>query len=199
MAKCSLYTCAGENLSRQLKECSAKVYEGIIGDVIGESLHPGGVDVAAKVAEVAKINNASTVLDLASGKGASVRFMAENFGCNVIGMDLSSRLIKTFKRNSVKSFLGETAFVVGDGEFMPYVDSCFDVVMCECAFNLFPDKKGVLSEISRVLKDGGFLLTDIVLRRSLPEDLKTELTFALCIAGAETLGGSMNCLNRQVL
>ncbi|MCS7114478.1 MAG: methyltransferase domain-containing protein [Nitrososphaerota archaeon] len=179
-----------------LKEYSTKIYEGILGDVIGDVLHAGELDLTAKVAEVAKIDSRSTVLDLASGKGVSAGFLAENFGCNIVGLDLSTSLIKSFKRGSTKSpFLEKTEFTIGDAEAIPYIDSCFDVVMCECAFNLFPDKGKVLREIYRVLRGGGrFVLTDIVLKKDLPAKLNTQLTFALCVAGAVTLQGLRDLL-----
>lgn len=175
-------------MSSQLRECSVRTYEGIIGDIIGDVLHPGGLNLTAKVAEIAKIDEASTVLDLASGKGSTAKFLAENFGCNVVGLDLSANLIKVFKKGSTGSIFPRIEFTIGDAEAMPYTDSCFDIVVCECAFNLFQNKRRVLSEIYRVLKGGGrFALTDIVLKKVLPAELKTKLTFALCVAGAETL------------
>jgi len=175
-------------LSNRLKVCSTKIYEGVIGDVIGNVLHPSGLDLTARAAELAKINGNSTVLDLAFGKGASVRFLVEKFGCSAVGLDLSAKLAKIFKRSSSRSIFEKVELTVGDAEAMPYINSCFDVVMCECSFNLFPDKMKTLSEIHRVLRSGGtFALTDIVLKKNLPVELRTNLTFALCVAGAMTL------------
>jgi hypothetical protein len=176
-------------LSRELKKFSAKIYGEVIRDVIGDSLHPGGLDLTARVAEVAKISKDCKVLDIACGRGASVRFIAKNFECNVIGIDLSAKLIQILKGGIAKeSFLERTEFAIGDAELVPCINSCFDVVICESALSLFPDKRKVLSEVHRVLKSGGRIVaTNIVLKRDIPAELKRKLTFALCIAGAETL------------
>jgi len=175
-------------LSRGLK-FSTETYESVITDVIGDSLHPGGLGLTARVAEVAKVSNNCKVLDLACGKGTSVRFMAEDLECDVIGMDLSAKLIQKVKGGIAKApFLERTEFVMGDAELMPCINSYFDVVICESALSLFLDKRKVLSEIHRVLKSGGrFVATNIVLKGDMPVELKTKLTFALCIAGSETL------------
>ncbi|MEM2393552.1 MAG: methyltransferase domain-containing protein [Candidatus Bathyarchaeia archaeon] len=188
MVKFTVKLAWGKTLSNQLRECSINIYEGIVGDFIGDVLHPGGLNLTAKMAEIAKIDGASTVLDLASGKGSTAKFLAENFGCNVVGLDLSANLVKVFNKGSAGLIFPKIEFTIGDAEAMPYIDSCFDVVMCECAFNLFQNKRRVLGEIYRVLKCGGrFALADIVLKKDMPAELKTKLTFALCVAGAETL------------
>lgn len=176
-------------MSRELKKFSTKIYEESIRDIIGDHLHPGGLDLTARVVELAKISKDCKVLDLACGKGASVRFIAENLECDVIGMDLSAKLIQILKGGIAREpFLERTEFAIGDAELMPCINSCFDVVICESALSLFPDKRKVLSEIHRVLKSGGrFVATNMVLKGDIPAELKTKLTFALCIAGAETL------------
>jgi SAM-dependent methyltransferase len=174
-------------LAGELKEVSVKLYEEIIRDVIGDSLHPGGLDLTKRVVEVARIRMGK-VLDIACGAGASVRFIAESFGCEVIGVDLSAKLIEIARDTAKKPFIGGAEFIIGDAESLPFINSCFDAVICESALSLFLDKSKFLREIYRILKSGGRLVaTNIVLKKNMPAELKRGLEFALCIAGAETL------------
>lgn len=185
-------------MSRELKKFSTKIYEEFIRDIIGDHLHPGGLDLTARVAELAKISKDCKVLDIACGTGASVRFIAENLECDVIGIDLSAKLIQILKGGIIKgSFLERTEFAIGDAELVPCINSCFDVAICESALSLFPSKRKVFSEVYRVLKSGGrFVATNMVLKGDIPAELKRKLTFALCIAGAETLEGFYELFER---
>jgi len=157
-------------------------------DIIGDSLHPGELGLTKRVIEIARISKGK-VLDIACGLGTSARFIIENYICDVVGIDLSAKLIKMAKKGVAKEpFTGRAEFVIGDAEFLPYIDSCFDVVICESGLSLFSDKSKALREIYRILKSGGrFVATNMVLKRDIPAELRNTLTFALCIAGAETL------------
>jgi len=127
------------------------------------------------------------VLDVASGKGVSAMFFAKRFGCEVIGIDLSRVMIqKATKLVKAKGLSERVVFEVGDAEMLPFKTQMFDAVTCECALCLFPDKKSALSEMYRVLKAGGKLaITDVTLDRT-PSELRNELSFCSCLAGAES-------------
>lgn len=176
-----------EGSLNHLRKFLTQIYEDTICRIYGDRLHPDGLNLTQRIGELANITRESTVLDVASGTGATALSIAKNFECSVVGIDLSKKLVKKSKSKISWSFIYEKLeFLTGDAETLPFKDSSFNVVLCECAFNLFPDKKRVLGEIYRVLKSGGkFLLADFVLKRELSEHQRNEFSFAFCIAGAE--------------
>ena len=172
-----------------IKEVAAKAYESNLFDnILGDFLHPGGLKLTAKAAEVAQINPASLVLDIASGRGASALFLSQQYGCQMVGIDLSLKSVSLAQTKA--QGLKRVEFIAGDVESLPFKDSLFDVVMSECSFSLLPNKQVAASEIWRVLKPGGKLvITDVFLRHPISQELKTQALFAACIAEAETVEG----------
>jgi len=65
-------------------------------------------------------------------------------------------------------------------------DASVDIVISNCVINLSPDKPRVFREAFRVLKPGGRLVvSDIVLERRLPAELKSDKgLYTACISGA---------------
>jgi len=188
-----------KNASEPVKIFSTKFYEEAVCTIYGGSLHPGGLEVTLRIGELAGVNEDSLVLDVASGKGDSALTISKNFGCKVIGVDLSKKFVKESRTKASGGRARENLeFLVGDAEFLPFKGSFFDVVLCECAFNLFPDKKKVLREVRQVLKPGGKLvLADFLLERKLHKQEKNDLTFALCLANAETLEILLELLKQE--
>jgi arsenite methyltransferase len=177
---------------KETKQFSARTYESpLFNNILGDTLHPGGLKLTARVAELAQIDKGSRVLDIACGKGITACFLAQRYGCHVAGIDLSTELI-SLARDKVQSegLLEEVDLLLGDGECLPYRDSLFDTVISECSFSLLPNKEAAALEIMRVLKPGRKLvMTDVFLRGQVSEELRTKASFASCIAGAKTLEG----------
>jgi ubiquinone/menaquinone biosynthesis C-methylase UbiE len=132
------------------------------------------------MAELLGINESWQALDIACGRGTTASFLFQEYGCHVVGMDLSRKLISMAQ--------DKADFVIGDAGSLPFVDSAFDAVISECSFSLLPDKEGAASEIERVLRAGGKLaITDVFLREEVPQRLRSHAAFAACIAGAMKL------------
>ena len=66
--------------------------------------------------------------------------------------------------SSVSSYIGldiapdSNVDVAGDGQALPFMDSCFDTVLCNEVLEHVPEPSLLMAEISRALKPGGFLL-----------------------------------------
>ncbi|MFQ6085231.1 MAG: class I SAM-dependent methyltransferase [Candidatus Bathyarchaeia archaeon] len=153
--------------------------------------HPGGFKLTDKLAEEAGIRKGSKVLDIASGKGATAIHLAEKFGCEVVGIDLSEKMVQKAKEEATERGLqGSVKFWKADAENLPFGDGTFDAVLSECSVCLFPNKEKAISEMARVVRPGGKVaITDVVLKGRLPDQFKTEIFHAMCIAGAETYDG----------
>jgi arsenite methyltransferase len=182
-----------------IKEEAVKLYESCVSDqLLGETLRPGGLKLTARVAEVAGISKNYLVLDIACGKGTTAFFLAREYGCRVIGIDLSDKMIASCRaRAEEKEVTGRVNFLLGDGENLPLRDSSFDTVISECSFSLLPNKEMAAREIRRVLKSGGKLvMTDIILRGEVSKALRSQVSFACCLAGAWRVEEYINLFER---
>jgi arsenite methyltransferase len=154
--------------------------------LIGDSMHPGGVELTERLGDLLELGPGSRVLDVAAGRGISALALARRFGCHVVGIDLSSANVLAARKQAAHTgFARATSFEVADAEALPFAGREFDAVICECAFCTFPDKPRAASEMARVTRPGGRLgLSDLVRRGELPGELQTLAGWAACIADA---------------
>ena len=101
------------------------------------------------------------LVDVGCGRGAGLKFLHRKYHFDKsIGVDFSCKNIQFCKKHNG---LPGIQFVFGDGEKLALDDSSVDVVICVESSHCFGNLKGVLSEVSRVLKPKGvFLLADFV-------------------------------------
>jgi arsenite methyltransferase len=138
--------------------------------------------------QYAQISAGDTVVDLGSGAGNDcfvARSLVGEKG-RVFGIDMTEAMIARAKANAQKLGFGNVEFRLGDIDNMPVDDDTADVVVSNCVMNLVPDKRKAFSETYRILKPGGhFSISDIVLKGTLPEELRDEVAlYAGCVAGA---------------
>ena len=67
-----------------------------------EILHPGRLEITRELAELCHIGKDTSVLDVASGTGESAFYLAQNFGCRVIGIDISDYMIVRAKKKAIE-------------------------------------------------------------------------------------------------
>lgn len=128
-----------------------------------------------------------TVLDLGSGGGIDVFLAARQVGPAgfVIGVDMTPEMLALAREGAHRNGYSNVDFREGRLEALPVDDDSIDAVTSNCVINLVPDKRTVFAEIARVLRPGGRLVvSDLVLERSLPEELVRELGAGSCIATA---------------
>ena len=168
--------------------CCAAFYEqDWVQAVLGDSFHPGGADLSARLVRGLHLPPKSRVLDVACGIGTTARLMAREFGLDVVGLDASAANVA-----KAESLLrGEmAAFVTGDAAALPFPDDSFDAVVCECAVSTFADQARVVAEFARVLKPGGVVgITDMVIEGELPEDIAGVIAPWTCLAAARSVIG----------
>ena len=176
--------------STSVKQCCAQLYESDLAKILlGDSFHPGGLRLTERLGELLHITPASRGLDVASGKGTSALFLAERFGCHVVGTDYSSQNVaQANELAAVKGLASRVHFDRGDAERLPFPDASFDAVLCECAFCTFPDKSAAAHEFARVLRPKGFVgLSDLTRGPVLPKELDSLLAWIACIADAQSV------------
>jgi ubiquinone/menaquinone biosynthesis C-methylase UbiE len=173
--------------SENVKSCCTKFYENdLISSVLGDNFHPGGEKITQILGEKLGLNEDSLVLDIACGPGASAIILSRLFGCKVIGIDLSEKNLNKAREFSRSLDLSDKLeFKLADAENLDFIDETFDAVVCECALCTFPNKKKSVSEMYRVLKNGGRVgITDVILEGELPPSFNDMLSYVLCISGA---------------
>lgn len=171
-----------------LKACCAAAYgHDAVALILGPSYHPGGLELTRRLASALELRGGERVLDVASGPGTTALFLAEEFGVEVDGIDLSVDSVNRARSAAAEKGLGERVrFVEGDAERLPFPDESFDAVLCECALCTFPDKARAASELARVLRPRGRLgITDVTLDRTrLDPELASLAGWVACLADA---------------
>jgi arsenite methyltransferase len=171
----------------EIKACCAAVYESDWARLLlGDSFHPGGLVLTERLGTMLELAPGQRVLDAAAGAGSSAIYLAQQFDCQVVGLDYGREAVATAKAAALEAGLaGKVHFEQGDAERLPFPDNYFDAVIIECAFCTFPDKSTAAGELARVLKPGGRLgLSDLTRSGPLPPELDTLLAWVACIADA---------------
>lgn len=120
-------------------------------------LHPGGLKATQLLAELCLIKENSKVLDLACGKGTSAVYLAKKYGCQVVGLDIDSKMIETGKKLArLHGVQDKVSFLPGDALSIPFADQEFDLVIAQSMLILIQEQKRVIAEALRVTRVGGF-------------------------------------------
>jgi len=180
-----------------VKQCCARLYGSDFARMLlGESFHPGGVRLTERLGTLLGLTAECRVLDVASGQGTSAFYLAERFGCTVLGIDYSSASVELASAAAAaRGVDGRVRFQAGDAEGLAVADGSFDAVLCECAFCTFPDKAAAAREFARVLRSGGGVgLSDLTRGPHLPAELEGLLAWVACIADAQPAAGYVEYL-----
>ncbi len=108
-----------------------------------------------QLVQLLRIAPGDRVLDLASGTG-EVAFRAARAGAIVTAIDLAEPMIEKARRRATEEGLDVT-FHLGDVEYLPYEDDCFDVLASAFGLVFAPDHANVASELARVSCGGARL------------------------------------------
>lgn len=136
---------------------------------------------------LASLKGGETVIDLGAGGGFDCFLAAKKVGENgkVIGVDMTPEMLDKARENARKGRYENVEFRLGEIENLPIADNTADVIISNCVINLTPNKKKVFQEALRVLKPRGRLMvSDLVLMKELPSEIKRVLDPTSCVAGA---------------
>jgi demethylmenaquinone methyltransferase/2-methoxy-6-polyprenyl-1,4-benzoquinol methylase len=92
-------------------------------------------------------------LDLACGTG-DIAFALADRGADVVGLDITHRMLQLAKTKRMNA-----RFVTGDMLALPFHDEAFDLVTTGYGLRNVTDLPGAISEVRRVLRPGGVLLS----------------------------------------
>ncbi len=121
-----------------------------------------------KLVGFAGVKEGQNVLDVASGKGASLFVSAEKVGENgkVIGIDIAEGMVRETNLEIQRRALKNAEAMVMDAENLEFINETFDHILCGFGVFFFPDYKIAFNEFMRVLKEGGRFSFTTFLRKS---------------------------------
>jgi ubiquinone/menaquinone biosynthesis C-methylase UbiE len=110
-----------------------------------------------KLVEITKIPKKAKVLDVASGRGASLFPSSKKVGVNgsVIGIDISEGMVQKTTEEIIKSGISNIKMMQMDAENLKFQDNTFDAAFYGFCIFFFPQYNVALNECLRVLKPNG--------------------------------------------
>ena len=171
--------------------CCAQFYEQDWVQVLfGESFHPGGPDLSARLVHSLNLPTGSHVLDVACGIGTTALMMARQFGLDSVGIDVSKTNLEKATLASAQAPPVLVEFLDRSADSLSFPNASFDAIVCECALSTFNDQPRVVHEFARVLKPGAVVgITDMVIEGDLPKDITQHIAPWTCMAEARTVAG----------
>jgi ubiquinone/menaquinone biosynthesis C-methylase UbiE len=167
--------------------------------LMSEHIHPGGVEDTKVLAEKAGIKKGIKLLDVGCALGGPARFLAQNHGCHVTGLDATdSMLEEASKRIKSAGLEGLIELKLGNALAMPFEDGTFDIVWGQDAWCYISDKERLIKECARVIKPQGILAFTDWLETDRFDSTEKEMLFAvLTMPNMKTLTAYASLLEKN--
>lgn len=129
-----------------------------------DHFHTAGALATARIAELLAPSPTDTVLDAGAGLGGPARYLADRFGCRVIGVDLTPLFVEAGRLlNRRTGFEDRVDLRVGDITNLDLADASVDHAWTQHVAMNIADRPTLYREIRRVLKAGGrFAIFDVI-------------------------------------
>jgi SAM-dependent methyltransferase len=115
--------------------------------------------IAAAVERLGAPGPGDTVLDLGCGLGGPGRFVADRFGCRVVGIDLLEVRVETARSLAeMTRCTDRVEYRAADATALPFRDGSFAQVWMLDASIHVRDKRALFREVARVLRSSGLLV-----------------------------------------
>jgi demethylmenaquinone methyltransferase/2-methoxy-6-polyprenyl-1,4-benzoquinol methylase len=119
-----------------------------------------GESMRTFLAETARLDSASTVLDICTGTGSSALRMARTAGARVIGVDSSEGMLRQARRKGLQEHGKAPFWLQADVRALPIASRSVDRVTCAYALYELSGiaREQTLREVVRVLRPGGMFV-----------------------------------------
>ena len=150
-------------------------------------LHPGGLHATKLLAEKCKISSDMIILDAGCGSGLSDIFIANKYGCRIVGIDIETETLLKAQAEAVSNGLGDrVVFRVGNANNLPFQDQIFDGAIFQAAL-IFTNKTEALQSVYHKVRSGGFLgVIELAWKKPPLEKIVTKVRETLCAAAVNT-------------
>jgi len=161
--------------------------------VTGETVRPGGYELTQRAIAFCSLWETAKILDVACGTGASVQWLREKQGFQVVGLDLSELMLLVGHQRCP-----DLPLVQGESRSLPIASEQLDAILVECSLSLMPDLASVLGELNRVMCPSGYLIaSDVFLRNPQAAGLLRSLPVECCLKGAKSQAEMLGILQSQ--
>ena len=111
----------------------------------------------ARLVELADVHIGETVIDVASGRGASLIPAARAVGPTgrVLGVDLATTMVERLQGDLARLGLDHASARIGDAQRLDVDDGAFDVALCGFTLMLLPKPDRAVTELARATRPGG--------------------------------------------
>lgn len=117
-----------------------------------DQLHVRGAEATVELAGLAALRAGERVLDVGSGLGGPARFLAERFGVDVTGADVTAAFVERAEELTRDAGLSDRVrFVHADATALPFADGAFDVGWTQHAAMNIRDKAALYAELRRTV------------------------------------------------
>ena len=108
---------------------------------------------------ISKSYKSPGILDVATGTGDLALAAMKINPSKISGIDISSKMLEIGREKvKKKGFSGKIDLIYGDSEKIPFDDNVFDVAMVAFGVRNFSDPLKGLSEMQRVIREGGMIM-----------------------------------------
>ena len=161
------YYDAEDAVYREIWDANGSVHWGVFDDSTGSDFIKAGANLNRIMGNRGGINANSRVLDIGCGNGNACTWIYENYGCEVVGIDLSGVRVEGAKER-LKSLAPDVAehvsFEKASATELPFDEDAFTHVWSQASFYHIPDKHKTLQEAYRVLATGGTIVFDDLIK-----------------------------------
>ena len=125
---------------------------------VGITKHSGGFEATNELLSLCHIEDAQEVLDVGCGIGIGPAYIAKKYGCDVVGVDISEKMIGWSRQRAREEGVeAKVEFRTADVLELPFEADRFDVVICESVLAFVEDKQRAIRECVRVTRPGGYV------------------------------------------
>ena len=156
-----------DDIYRSVWDEEGSVHWGLFDDNTGDDFLKACNNLNNMMAEKGQIKSTSNVLDLGCGNGTTAIWLNNDRGCHVTGVDLSGvRISNAQKARTLlsQSAQNKLAFEKASAAELPFEDESFTHLWSQATIYHVPDKKSVLEEAYRILKTGGIMVFDDLIK-----------------------------------
>ena len=114
---------------------------------VGVTKHIGGFDSTDELLGLCHIEDAREVLNVGCGIGVASVYIAKKYGCNVVGVDISEKMIEWSRRRAREAGVeSRVECRTADVLELPFEADRFDVVFAESVLIFVEDKARAIRE-----------------------------------------------------